>query len=371
MAIILAIFSTMVLASLVCEIKPPAESCSASQTELFRLSNNQNAHAELTTAPVFYPWNVCCEAASDTLSSSCVAPDAIIASLSGATNAHVEIPSETNYVNDVCLSSAAGTVSCDYITGAGDGFTLCNANGYDTCVATLSGNTNAHATDCITNPYNLKICCRHTFCYGYISGKVEDALNLETNIEGAEVRATQQGTGLERYAFSQPSGKYGAPTGQRGRTPPDFRGYLPEDNIPCGTYNMIASKSGYIPDTKSNIVVGENEDLKNVDFLLTSATNCLDDCTYAGDSLIHKECDGYNGCSFCDETTKRVCDLAQPGWIRDYGDGVNEVECGEGCPKEKNAMKAIVTCEYENIIKLTKIITYKGKLIRLVVATCG
>ena len=99
-------------------------------------------------------------------------------------------------------------------------------------------------------------------------------------------------------------------------------------------------------------------------------TTCEDDCTYAGDNIIHKECDGINGCNFCDGRSKEVCNFAQPGWIREY-DATHEIECAEGCSREKREVKATVTCEKENLIKLTKLVTYKGKLVKLVVIACG
>jgi len=103
---------------------------------------------------------------------------------------------------------------------------------------------------------------------------------------------------------------------------------------------------------------------------LVEGSTCETDCTFVGDNIIHQECDGINGCAFFDATAKTVCNLAQPGWVRDY-DINNVVVCAEGAPQAKVDVKATVTCDEENLIKLTKVVTYKGRLVKLVVVTCG
>ena len=95
--------------------------------------------------------------------------------------------------------------------------------------------------------------------------------------------------------------------------------------------------------------------------------------------------DGDTICRFCDtqgptvlDNALAICDLLQPGWTRLYPDpgaclsGDCEIVCAEGCPQDKVRIPANVECpEHENLIKMTKLITYKGKLVRLVVVTCG
>jgi hypothetical protein len=145
---------------------------------------------------------------------------------------------------------------------------------------------------------------------------------------------------------------------------------------------MIASADNYISSTESDRVLTSNDNIENVDFTLTLGTSCEDDCTYAGDNIIHKECDGIDNdgedidgdgdtiCSFSDDTAKEVCDLAQPGWIRDYPPD-KEIECAEGTPQAKSEIEADITCDEENLIKTTKLVNYKGKLVKLVIVTCG
>ncbi len=135
---------------------------------------------------------------------------------------------------------------------------------------------------------------------------------------------------------------------------------------------MVASASGYISSTKTATLPPKGSII--VDFTGSSAlvegTTCEDDCTYAGDNTIHRECNNINGCAFFDQTAADVCNLAQPGWIRDYS-LTQVVECAEGDPQEKVETKATVACEKGNLIKKTKLITYKGKLVKLNIVTCG
>jgi|SRR3989338_4334623 len=99
------------------------------------------------------------------------------------------------------------------------------------------------------------------------------------------------------------------------------------------------------------------------------------------------ECEGINGCKFCPDgctspvcTTsiaQQSCNLAQPGWERLYNDpsqpecangGV--IFCQESCPEKKIRTKATVTCDAENLIKITKLAIYEGKLVKLNVVVC-
>ncbi|MBI2523343.1 hypothetical protein HYW19_03065, partial [Candidatus Woesearchaeota archaeon] len=46
--------------------------------------------------------------------------------------------------------------------------------------------------------------------------------------------------------------------------------------------------------------------------------------------------------------------------------------CQESCPEAKIETKASVTCNKgENLIKTTKLVMYKGKLLKLNVVVCG
>ena len=106
------------------------------------------------------------------------------------------------------------------------------------------------------------------------------------------------------------------------------------------------------------------------DFNLLLGTSCEDDCTYASDSTIHASCEGRNGCDFYDNVTQIVCDLSQVGWIRDYNSSYYVI-CGEGIPKPKIESQASISCSSGTLVKVTRIVFYNGKPVKLVVATCG
>ena len=73
--------------------------------------------------------------------------------LSAADNAHAAEVSDATYATQVCLSAASETVDCQYVDSGS-----CGA-GY-ACLATISGATNAHVADCDgSDDYDTKVCC--------------------------------------------------------------------------------------------------------------------------------------------------------------------------------------------------------------------
>jgi len=139
---------------LYCEVK---QTCGANQIPIMRLSAAGNAHAQLVTATPAYPSLVCCQILpSGTLT---VGAGTTIVKLSADTNAHAEKPAGTAYTGfDVQLQAGSGTVACTYPAA----LTACTAD--ETCVVTLSGDTNAHVTSCAAGdfPYFNPVCCKIT-----------------------------------------------------------------------------------------------------------------------------------------------------------------------------------------------------------------
>ena len=140
-------------------------------------------------------------------------------------------------------------------------------------------------------------------------------------------------------------------------------------SINCGTYNLVASHPDYAAQTKSNLNVQARQQT-TADFNLVLGTSCESDCTYAIDNLVHAACDGINGCTFYDDIAKAACDLSQPGWVRDYS-STHYVVCASGSPQQKTEIQASVSCSGGTIVKMTRIVVYNGKPVRLVVAMCG
>lgn len=107
-------------------------------TVIYRMSGASNAHAELpsqTTAA--YASNVVCCTGVTGLGTSCAGIFATALKLSGITNAHVQQNTQTPYANNACISvTSGGTVSV--------GYQATNCTGFDTTLGSMSAVTNAH-----------------------------------------------------------------------------------------------------------------------------------------------------------------------------------------------------------------------------------
>jgi hypothetical protein len=202
--------------------------------------------------------------------------------------------------------------------------------------------------DGIDNDYDGLTDCEDPDCDGNITGYVKN--QDSSPLEGAKVEVFQGSTKVAEDPYTEPDGSY-------------------EINIACGTYNLAASKTDYLPDTRSNVIVPPRTTIQE-NFTLTYGIVCEDDCSYLLDDVCHEECDGVNGCSFYDETAKEKCNLAQVGWEVEY-DEDNFIECCEGLPQERTEIGAVPSCPYENLVKFYRIVHYKGKPIRMVTVVCG
>ena len=212
--------------------------------------------------------------------------------------------------------------------------------------------TETSCTDGIDNDGDSLIDCQDPDCAGSISGNVKNTDG--DNINGARIDALQ-GAALKYTEFTDSLGNYQA------------------NGVLCGAYNMVASASGYISSTITGVNLPPKGSI-TADFTgekaLVEGGICETDCTYTGDDIVHKECDMANGCNFYDAQAALVCDLAQPGWIRDYSQ-TQQIQCAEGAPYDKIEVSPTVTCEKENLIESTQIVNYQGKLVRMIVVTCG
>ncbi|MBI2660210.1 carboxypeptidase regulatory-like domain-containing protein [Candidatus Woesearchaeota archaeon] len=148
-------------------------------------------------------------------------------------------------------------------------------------------------------------------------------------------------------------------------------------NINCGTYNLVASHPGHAPQTKSNVPVNpQQQTISNFGgpgesgSSLVLGTSCEPDCTYASDNLVHASCDGKNGCTFFDSISKAACDNSQPGWFREYN-STHFITCASGSPQPNIEILASVSCTSGTLVKITRIVVYNGKPVKLVVTACG
>lgn len=126
-------------------------------TVVLRMSGSTNAHAELPSqSTATYDNNVICCTGITHLTNSCaVSNHEIFARLSGVTNAHVEKNSEINinYTQNACLSS---TYAGDQIT---IGYQTNNCSGYDT---TLFSMASTPTNSMVGGPsaYTNKVCAK-------------------------------------------------------------------------------------------------------------------------------------------------------------------------------------------------------------------
>lgn len=121
--------------------------CNAPDVILFRVSANSNAHAELPSQSN-YNAKVCCTGITG-LGNSCAGNYAVAVRLSATTNAHLEQNDQGNYANDACISAPGGY----RITVA---YQNTNCSGYDTIATSMSATTNAHTGG--QAAYTKKIC---------------------------------------------------------------------------------------------------------------------------------------------------------------------------------------------------------------------
>lgn len=112
---------------------------------LLRLSGTTNAHAELP-GQTNYTNNVVCGDGVVGLGNSCSGTFDTVAKLSGTSNAHIEQNTESNYANSACISAPYVSV----------GYQASNCTGFDTTIGSMSGTTNAHVGD--SAAYTTKIC---------------------------------------------------------------------------------------------------------------------------------------------------------------------------------------------------------------------
>ena len=191
-----------------------------------------------------------------------------------------------------------------------------------------------------------------SYCNGQLRGYVVD--NENNAVDNANIKIYDKALNIIGEAFT------------------DSTGWFDWVEVPFGTHSVVASHSDYI--SKTIIArIGPQENVQSNftgNDALYSSVVCEDDCTYTGDNTIHSECSGIKGCTFYDAQAASACNLAQPGWIRSYS-ATEQIECAEGLPYEPASVKAAVTCEEGNLIKTTKVVSYQGKLVRMVVVTCG
>ncbi len=222
----------------------------------------------------------------------------------------------------------------------------------EVCVASSPGQfIDEFETNCINgidDDFDGLTDCQDSDCDGSITGTVKNV--NEQGISLADINLKQDLTTVKSTTTNQ-------------------QGSYTLSSVNCGTYNLVASHADYAPQTKSNLNVPPKTQI-TADFSLVLGTSCEQDCTFAADNIVHASCDGKNGCSFYDSISKAACDFSQPGWVRDYNT-THYVTCASGSPQPKIEILASVSCASGTLVKVTRIVVYNGKPVKLVVAACG
>ena len=178
-----------------------------------------------------------------------------------------------------------------------------------------------------------------------VNGTVRDAFG--DPIAGAEV--TILGSGL-----SEITDEYG--------------NYFIRD-VPAGTYDIIASKQGFKPGTQDFDF--DATGVITIDFvLLTAGTECQQDCSKTSDEIpvCHAECDGINGCTFHDKTTKEAC--ANPPRVTNAIESYNSTHkllCCEGGPYKPKKATIKLPDDATHVVRITRIVFWRGRFVRMIV----
>ncbi|MBU5689862.1 MAG: hypothetical protein QXM68_03100 [Candidatus Aenigmatarchaeota archaeon] len=135
-------------------------------TDVFHISDLTDAHAEINSENN-YEYKVCCNLNNGFDLNVVQRSYGGIIGFSYTTNAHAEIGNKSNYEYMIDMIPEHGDVFCTSAYSCDD---------YNTCLVSISGETDAHLGDCVTNPYQLKICCS----YGSLD------INISSNVTRLE-----------------------------------------------------------------------------------------------------------------------------------------------------------------------------------------
>ena len=142
--------ATAAFAALSCSITTAA---GCANTVILRMSGATNAHAELPSqSTAAYANNVICCSGVSGLGTSCSGSHVSVIALAAVTNSQVQENSIGTYANSACISATTGSFTIAYQST--------DCTGYDTTLASMSASDNSHVGD--TTAYTTKICATHT-----------------------------------------------------------------------------------------------------------------------------------------------------------------------------------------------------------------
>jgi hypothetical protein len=141
-------------------------SAACTGTVIYRMSSSTNAHAELPSqSNAAYDNNVVCCTNVIGLGNSCAGTASTSLKLSSTTNAHAEQNTFSNFPDNACISvPAGGSVTV--------GYQASNCTGYDTTLGSMENSSNSHVGD--TTAYTTKICATASGVPQTISFSISD-----------------------------------------------------------------------------------------------------------------------------------------------------------------------------------------------------
>jgi len=148
-------------------------------------------------------------------------------------------------------------------------------------------------------------------------------------------------------------------------------------DVPAGTYDIAASAQdqGFGPETK--IVTAYSTNVTTVNFILyTAGSDCRQDCSKTNDEIpvCHMDCEGINDCHFYDNTLRDICTrngemIGVPvGNTVSYNE-THKATCCEGTPylHKKTPGTSLIFPEAENIVRITRIVFFRGQFARMII----
>jgi hypothetical protein len=139
---------TLEIGNLICIYN---STCGGSYVDFLHISNLTDAHAELPNQSN-YTNRLCCKSPVANISTFCGDKYLVMFHLSNETNAHVELNNNSQYSINVCmeLNSTSYVLNWSY---------RANCSGYGECLASVSNDTNAHIGDCDSEAaYSTRLC---------------------------------------------------------------------------------------------------------------------------------------------------------------------------------------------------------------------
>jgi len=147
-------------------------------------------------------------------------------------------------------------------------------------------------------------------------------------------------------------------------------------DVPEGIYDILASAQdqGFVSSEPKELTA-YNTNVTTINFMLYKAdSDCRQDCSKTTDEenlRCHADCDGINGCKFYNARTKEVCTtpLNRVVGVTESYNSTHKLRCciGEPYLYKKISGDRLVFPESENIVRITRIVFWRGQFVRMII----